>query len=258
MNGGLYKKLNGELLSDNNVYRKLLSDPTRIFQIKLKSLLDNAVAQGIFKQSFRLFVLHPVTPILHSLPKYHKNLFPPPMRPIVSGIGTMGEFLGIWIDHHLQPLVSDIPGYLRDTKHLVSILDGHPWSNDWMWLSCDVVALYPSIPQNEAINMLSMFLDKYANYTLETKQFLVSAVEFLLKHNFFSFDGDFYIQQQGVSMGARFSPSLANIFMAMWEETFLFSDHDPFSPHIRLYGRFIDDLLLMRNDRIISPIFEPK
>lgn len=107
-----------------------------------------------------------------------------------------------------------------DTKHLVSILDGHPWSNDWMWLSCDVVALYPSIPQNEAINMLSMFLDKYANYTLETKQFLVSAVKFLLKHNFFSFDGDFYIQQQGASMGARFSPSLANIFMAMWEETF--------------------------------------
>lgn len=46
-------------------------------------------------------------------------------------------------------------------------------------------------------------------------------------------------------MGARFYPSLANIFMGAWDELFLFSEANPFSPHIRWYGRYIDDLLLM-------------
>lgn len=29
----------------------------------------------------------PTNCILHSLPKYHKQVFPPPLRPIVPGIG---------------------------------------------------------------------------------------------------------------------------------------------------------------------------
>lgn len=247
MNGGLYKILNKNMLDDETVYRKLNSNPTGVFQNKLRTLLNDGVYLGVFDQGFadKLFVMCPVVPILHSLPKYHKNIFPPPMRPIVSGMGSMGESLGVWIDHHLQPLISVIPGFIRDTKFLVSTLNDFNWTSDSSWLSCDVVGLYPSIPHDKGIIMLSKFLDQYSSYTLETKDFLVRAVDFLLGHNYFSFDGDFYLQQQGASMGARFSPSLANIFMAMWEESFLFSETNPFAPHIRWYGRFIDDLLLV-------------
>lgn len=46
-------------------------------------------------------------------------------------------------------------------------------------------------------------------------------------------------------MGAKFSPSLCNIYMSIWEETCLFSCDNPFAPHIRWCGRYIDDLLLM-------------
>lgn len=165
------------------------------------------------------------------------------MRPIVSGIGALGELFGVSIDHHLQRLVSAIPGYLRDTKHLVSTLDGFPWLTNLSWLSCDVVSLYPSIPQDIAVVMLSTFLGKYGNYAPETNNFLVRATDFLLHHNYFYFDGDFYLQQRAL-MGARFSPSLANIFMAMWEEDVLFSEANPVAPHISWYGRYIADLLV--------------
>lgn len=70
-------------------------------------------------------------------------------------------------------------------------------------------------------------------------------VEFLLRYNYFFFNGNYYLQRCGASMGARFSPSLANIYMAAWEERFLLGDNNPFASHIRWYGRFIDDLLLV-------------
>ncbi|XP_040277323.1 uncharacterized protein LOC120992413 [Bufo bufo] len=46
-------------------------------------------------------------------------------------------------------------------------------------------------------------------------------------------------------MGAKFSPSLANIAMTFWEEKYIFSVDNPYSGCIVWYGRYIDDLLLI-------------
>lgn len=46
-------------------------------------------------------------------------------------------------------------------------------------------------------------------------------------------------------MGGKCSPSLANIYMSSWEQDYIFSDVNPCASHIRWYGRYIDDLLLM-------------
>lgn len=46
-------------------------------------------------------------------------------------------------------------------------------------------------------------------------------------------------------MGSTFSPSLANLYMAWWEEHCVFSTSNPFSEAIVWYGRYIDDLLLV-------------
>ena len=43
-------------------------------------------------------------------------------------------------------------------------------------------------------------------------------------------------------MGAKFAPSLANPFMAEWEDRHVFSE---FRPELKLYRRFIDDLLFV-------------
>lgn len=46
-------------------------------------------------------------------------------------------------------------------------------------------------------------------------------------------------------MRAKFSPSLANLYMGWWEEIFLFSHNNPFSEQIDWYCRFIDDLIFV-------------
>lgn len=89
---------------------------------QLKDLLQLGVIEGIFTQNLadKRFVEFPTVPIFHSLPKDHKNVFPPPLRPIVAGIGSRRENLGTWLDHLLQPLLVNLLCFLRDTKQLVS------------------------------------------------------------------------------------------------------------------------------------------
>lgn len=55
-------------------------------------------------------------------------------------------------------------------------------------------------------------------------------------------------------MGAKFSPSLANLYMGWWEECFLFSHLNLYAPHIYWYGRYIDDLILISDHTDFSVI----
>ncbi|XP_075692155.1 vomeronasal type-2 receptor 26-like [Rhinoderma darwinii] len=56
--------------------------------------------------------------------------------------------------------------------------------------------------------------------------------------------GTFYLQQRGVSMGAKFSPSLANLVMAWWEESFLFSPTNTYAENIHWF-RSLDVLQIV-------------
>lgn len=42
--------------------------------------------------------------------------------------------------------------------------------------------------------------------------FLLDLVDILLEKNYFSFNGEFFLQNRGVSMGSAFAPSVANIY----------------------------------------------
>ncbi|CAI9595210.1 unnamed protein product, partial [Staurois parvus] len=63
-----------------------------------------------------------------------------------------------------------------------------------------------------------------------------------MSHNYFWFDNKYYLQRTGVAMGAKFAPSLANLFMARWEEDLIYSRD---WPQLIFYRRYIDDILLL-------------
>ena len=48
----------------------------------------------------------------------------PPGRPIVSGIGTLTEYVSAFVDRELQPLLANIPSYIKDTTDFLSKLSG--------------------------------------------------------------------------------------------------------------------------------------
>lgn len=76
------------LLQDESTYMKLPSNPTKTFQVTLGGLVQEEVSLGILSQNQADYILveNPVTPILHGLPRVHKGIIPPLMRPMVSGI----------------------------------------------------------------------------------------------------------------------------------------------------------------------------
>ena len=59
---------------------------------------------------------------------------------------------------------------------------------------------------------------------------------------FFTFDGNFYVQCDGVAMGSPLEPTLANVFMCYFENIQLENCPARFKPIA--YRRFVDDTFL--------------
>lgn len=138
--------------------------------------------------------------IFHSLPKIHKPGFPPPFRPIVAGIGSLNEGLCAGVDNLLQPLIPKIPGYLRDSRDVLKSFENFTWEDGLIWVTADVTSFYTVIPHELALLALDWFLGVYSRYSVNLREFLLDSVSFLLKHNFFSFDHQFYVQTTGASI----------------------------------------------------------
>lgn len=62
-----------------------------------------------WKEGENMVAIAPIMPVFHHLPKTHKGLDPLKGRPIVAGIGSLNEHLGLWVDCQLQPLVRSLP-----------------------------------------------------------------------------------------------------------------------------------------------------
>ena len=100
----------------------------------------------------------------------------------------------------------------------------------------DVVGLYPDIPHEEGLEILKCFLDKRECQSVSSKN-LCRLAKILLKHNYFELGSDMYHQLLGTTIGTKFAPNYANIFMARLEENFF--KKLKFKPHIWL--RYLDD-----------------
>lgn len=116
----------------------------------------------------------------------------------------------------------------KDSKQVLQSFKDAGWEESYSWLTLDVVSLYSNIPHPVAVTAIEYMLKKYSAYSVDTCHFVVLAVEFLLTHNFFSFNDKFFLQTKGAPMGSKFSPSLANLVMSFWEEKYIYSDHNPY------------------------------
>jgi hypothetical protein len=48
---------------------------------------------------------------------------PPPGRPVVSGNGRPTEKISKFVDHFLNPTVKDIWSYVKDTTHVLKLME---------------------------------------------------------------------------------------------------------------------------------------
>ena len=103
-----------------------------------------------------------------------------------------------------------------------------------------VLSLYTNIIHEEGLHaMQEWMLQKNINH--RRTEFIKTLGNLVLKHNYFEFNGQIFLQQQGTTMGTRMAPNYAIIFMYKIETELL--QKSPLQP--TFFKRFIDDIFLI-------------
>lgn len=184
-----------------------------------------------------------MTRSIHCTQEIQKNQENPPGRPIGNGINSLTARMGQYIDYFIQPAIQQTTLYVRDTKHVLQLLeDIAVLEGRTLMATVDVSSLYTIIKHHQACEATKWALRKYSTIKCTQRKFLIKCLEFLLKNNYFWHDQTYYKQITGIAMGAKFAPSVANAFMAQWEEESVYK-HPPCE--LGLFKRFIDDILII-------------
>ncbi|CAJ0944101.1 unnamed protein product [Ranitomeya imitator] len=240
-----YKQMCYSLLNMDTGYEKLGSNPTTLYHRELKDLVMGAFEKKVIDINERDYLIpsHPVVATFYCLPKVHKGINPLKGRPIVSGIDSLTQKLGLYIDRILRPFVISLSSYIRDTTDLLLKLDQITLDEDMRLCSIDVEALYSSIPHNKGVMAVDYYLSTRGRQYYEHNRFVIQALEFCLTRNYFLFDGKYFHQLRGTAMGSPCAPSYANLLLGWWEENVVFGDTT--ESNIILWLRYIDDVFVI-------------
>ena len=175
-------------------------------------------------------------------PKSTRTNFPHQGRPIVSANQCPSERISQFVDHFIQPIVTTLPSYLRDSSHLINIVKDLTLPSNAILASLDVVSLYTNIPNDEGIHATGIFLQRHRPPQLNpTNSSIRQLLKLVLTTNNFRFDNKDFLQIGGTAMGTKLAPSFANLFMGYLDEKFVYTYHlKPF-----IWKRFIDDIFFV-------------
>ena len=189
-------------LSYKGVYVKLDRDPTSDMIEKVNDRVKKVHNDGCISDSTLEYLLVNSTARagrFYLLPKIHKKGCPG--RPVISGRNTPTEKISEFVDHHVKPLVSTIPSFVKDTNdflHKLRSIDTFP--EGATLVSLDLAGLYPHIPHVEGLEAMRQALDKREIHEVPTS-LIVDLVELVLKNNNFEFNGNHYLQTLGTAIG---------------------------------------------------------
>ena len=161
----------------------------------------------------------------------------PTGRPIVSGIGTLTEYVSAFVDRQLQNLLANISSYIKDTTDFLNKIirfDNFPEN------TILVTDLYSSIPQNDGIGACKKHIDGSAQSTTSSED-ICQLVKSIFENNVFSFNDEYFLHECGSATGTRMAPCYVNTSMAVLEENYL--SGYPYKP--LAYYIYIDDIFII-------------
>ena len=196
------------------IYIYIYIYPTPALTNKLK-LVINELQPTLQNEVLKLIMSHPHPATFYTIPKVHmlpslvvstcpssytdnfiieaqRFNINPPGRPIVSGIGTLTEYVSAFVDRELQPLLANIPSYIKDATDFLNKLsrfDNLP--DNTILVTLDVTALYSSIPHNDGIGACKKHLDGRALSTTSSED-ICQLIKFILENNVFSFNDEYF------------------------------------------------------------------
>ncbi len=158
------------------------------------------------------------------------------------GLGGPTEKVSQLIDIHLQPHVPLIDSYIRDSGHMINIIEYITIPPNCTLVTIDVKSLYLNIPHKEGIESV---INRLYHNNPNSEEVAIPAgtmkdlLNIVLTKNYFQFAGEMFHQVQGTAMGTKMAPAYANTFMAELETKLL----NDYTIKPALWKRYIDDIL---------------
>lgn len=258
------------MLSDVNSYVPITNDQLLLYLYETRTFVDVCalLAADTNKQLAKWLVSchepdehNDRIPTFYCIPKIHKK--PWALRPIVPCHSNIQAPLAKFISKELKPILAEQPFILKGTKDLAQRLAQTQWSTKKKWLvTGDIVAFYPNIPVKDATDIVEAFVTEYHD-----RHRIPGALDYVLrmglrsinKRLIFKFQGQRYLQKDGLAMGLGCSPDIANLYAAHFEDIFL-APGSELSTKMPFFGRYIDDCfgVVEANTRAeVSAILEP-
>ena len=140
-----------EKLSDETTYKKIEKDPTDEIKTRISDHLKKVKEEGQIDQRtfYQLSPTKARIPRMYGQPKIHKENYP--LREIVDSTSSVAKQCDKYVSKIIQKYTGKSPHYVKDSAHFAEMIK--EVEEDEILVSYDVTALYPSVPQEEAIEI---------------------------------------------------------------------------------------------------------
>jgi len=245
-----FRDCTGKLLEDEKTYKPRKSSKSVQIEQQANKIVRSCFKNILNKRDLERLLVSGTEPanfksfIKDHKPKTNGDF---PMRPIASVRNTPTEKIDFICSRILNQLLEFVPAHLNSSDEIINEISKlNNLDNSEIFISLDVISLYPSVPLDLALTVVNNFARKYWP-TIDSLGLTCEDFEKCLKfvtYNYeITFNNKVYLQVGGVPMGTHYAPPFAVIFMDFIETTALTALQEK---KIRpdLYKRYIDDIVM--------------
>jgi hypothetical protein len=226
-----------------NTFTKIRQNYTSVQQKEVKTGINTCRLTIRQKDKWRYSAMNPKAPHIHGLIKLHKN--DKPIRPIVNWKDSPGyklaKHLAKLLKHTIQlPNVFNV----KNSKALMQSLSQSNVQPGTKVCSFDIKNMYTNIPINELYDVIQESLIHNSVPTDDIRE-IMTLVRIILKQNYFQYNDELFLQNDGLAMGAPTSSIFTEIFIQYLEHNYvvkILQKHN-----IIDYYRYVDDVLIIYN-----------
>ncbi|XP_062537658.1 uncharacterized protein LOC134205978 [Armigeres subalbatus] len=244
-----------ELLSNEDTYKKLTTNPTNRILRSINNLLtewhNKGYIDGSTQRKLKESSCHP--PRIYGLPKIHKDNRT--LRPVVSTIGSATYNIAKYLSDKLGNITGKTGSHVRNSFDFAEEITGFQTNEEEVLFSLDVVSLYTNVPVDFALECLEERWEEVEQHTNIDKTSFIDAVKLVLESTFFVYQGKVYGQTFGVPMGSPLSPVIANVVMEKLEQECR-NKLEEEQISLRLYRRYVDDCMCVAKNEHIQKIVD--
>ena len=198
------------------------------------------------KERYKYLSSAPVLANMYLLIKVHKKNFPG--RAVVNQTDDPTYKICKILTNILNPLAIQSKSYVENSFELKKILQSTVIEPGYIQASFDVKSLYPSIPIEKTLEITKQRL--YADESLHERtkwkpDDIVELLKICVETHFKTLDGRIFTQTDGTPIGKSISGPLADIYMDWFERTYIYSEHNEFKNHLKIWKRSRDDVYIL-------------